>query len=151
MAGISCRGPNPRLAARYHCRPAPPAAIIAAVTPHQFNRLVTESLELIPSEFRRLLENVALVVEDEPSAVIRTELGLADDETLLGLYSGTPLTERSIDHSDLPDRIVIYRLPILEQARKPDNIRREVARTVIHEIAHHFGIDEDRLAELGWD
>jgi len=121
------------------------------LSPAQFERLVAESLSLVPPEFRRWMDNVAIVVEDEPSEEVRREMELADDETLFGLYTGTPLTERTVDYAGLPDQITIYRLPILDEFDDPAEIRREVARTVIHEIAHHFGIGEDRLRELGWD
>jgi len=121
------------------------------VSPTQFEKLVTESLALIPVEFRRLMDNVVIVIEDEPRADVRAELELGDEETLFGLYTGTPLTERSVDYAGLPDEITIYRLPFLEEFDDPAEIRREVARTVIHEVAHHFGIDEERLTELGWD
>ncbi len=120
------------------------------MSPSRFAKLVDEAIGLVPPEFRQVLDNVAIVVEDEPADDLRADLGLADDETLFGFYSGTPLTERGIDHSELPDQIIIYRLPLTEEFPDPDELRREVARTVIHEIAHHFGIDEDRLTELGW-
>lgn len=121
------------------------------VSEREFERLVAEGLAMVPSEFRGLLDNVAIVIEEEPDEAIRAELGLAEDETLFGLYTGTPLTERSLDHTGLPDKITIYRRPFLEEFDDAEEIRREVARTVIHEIAHHFGIDERRLTELGWD
>jgi predicted Zn-dependent protease with MMP-like domain len=121
------------------------------MSPAQFERLVTEALALIPAEFRRRLDNVTIVIEDEPSAEVRAEMGLGEEETLFGLYTGTPLTERTVDYAGLPDQITIYRRPILEEFDSPAEVRREVARTVIHEIAHHFGIGEERLKELGWD
>jgi predicted Zn-dependent protease with MMP-like domain len=94
---------------------------------------------------------VQIVIEDEPSDELLDELGVPPGETLFGLYTGVPLTERTLEYSALPDRIIIFRRPLLEEFDNPPNIRREVARTVIHEVAHHFGIDEARLAELGWD
>lgn len=121
------------------------------VSAREFERLVAEGLAMVPAEFRRLLDNVAIVIEEEPDEATRAELGLEEDVTLFGLYSGTPLTERSLEHAGLPDKITIYRRPFLEEFSNSEEIRREVARTVIHEIAHHFGIDEARLAELGWD
>ena len=121
------------------------------MTAREFEKLVEDGLAMVPGELRSLISNVQIVIEDEPSAELLEELGVPDDEALFGLYSGTPLTERSSDFADLPDRITIYRLPLLEEFDDPDELRREVARTVIHEIAHHFGISEERLAELGWD
>jgi predicted Zn-dependent protease with MMP-like domain len=106
---------------------------------------------MIPEELRGYISNVQVTVEYEPSDELLDELGVPPDETLFGLYEGTPLTERTTEYSALPDRIIIFRRPLLEEFDDPLDIRREVARTVIHEVAHHFGIDEDRLVELGWD
>ncbi len=118
----------------------------------KFERLVADALRLIPAELRRYMDNVAIVIEEAPSATLCRQMGLAEDETLYGLYRGTPLTERAFGGEPLlPDRITIYRRPLLEDFDDPDEIRDEIARTVIHEIAHHFGIDEQRLAELDWD
>ena len=120
------------------------------MTAREFEKLVEEGLALIPEKLRALISNVQIVIEDEPSEQLLDELGVPEDETLFGLYSGTPLTERTSEYAALPDRITIYRRPLLEEFDDPDELRHEVARTVIHEIAHHFGLDEDRLAELGW-
>ena len=121
------------------------------MTSREFETLVEEGLALIPEELRTLISNVQIVIEDEPSDELLDELGIPEDETIFGLYSGTPLTERTAEYAALPDRITIYRRPLLDEFDDPGELRREVARTVIHEIAHHFGIDDDRLAELGWD
>ena len=123
---------------------------VVHVTAKQFEQLVAEGFSQIPAELRAGIENVAIVIEAEPSAAVRAGLGLADTETLFGLYTGTPLTERTSNFGGMPDRIIIYRQPILDACDTPEQIRREVARTVIHEVAHHFGIDEGRLRELGW-
>ncbi len=117
----------------------------------EFDRLVEDGLALIPEEIRALMNNVQIVVEEEPSEELLEELGVPPDETLFGLYQGVPLTERSTAYSALPDRIIIFRRPLLDEFDDPLDIRREVARTVVHEIAHHFGISEERLVELGWD
>src|SRR5436190_112918 len=117
------------------------------MTAREFEKLVEEGLALIPAELRAFIQNAQVVIEDEPS----DEMGVPADETLFGLYEGTPLTERTTEYSALPDRIIIFRRPLLEEFDDPGEIRREVARTVIHEVAHHFGIDDDRLTELGWD
>ena len=116
-----------------------------------FERIVEEALALIPEELRQHISNVQIVIEDEPSNELLDELEVPEDETLFGLYTGTPLTERTAEYSGLPDRIIIFRRPLLDEFDDPNELRREVARTVIHELAHHFGIGEDRLAELGWD
>ena len=112
------------------------------VSPREFEKLVADALAGIPEEFRPYLANVEFIIRDAP-----------DDpaEKLFGLYEGVPLTERSSEYSGFPDRIIIFRRPLLEEFDNPREIRREVTRTVLHEIAHHFGIDENRLAELGWD
>ncbi|MBM3860417.1 MAG: metallopeptidase family protein [Verrucomicrobia bacterium] len=121
------------------------------ISASQFEKLVDEGLELIPGEIRRFMENVQIVIEDHPSDDLLDDLGVPEDETIYGLYEGTPLTERTSDYCAFPDRIIIYRRPLLEDFDAPEELRREVARTVVHEVGHHFGIDEERLAELGWD
>ena len=107
-----------------------------------FQELVADALDLIPEGLASAMENVAVFVEDR-----HPEVG-----DLLGLYAGTPLTERG-DYGGLvmPDSVTIYRLAICEMCDSEEEVVEEVAVTVIHEVAHHFGIDDDRLAELGWD
>lgn len=112
------------------------------VSREDFDDLVSDALDELPSELARLMDNVAIFVEDAPP----------DGEDLLGLYEGVPLTERGDGYlMAIPDRITIYRLPMLGQCDTADDIRQEVAVTVAHEIAHHFGIDDARLHELGYD
>ena len=117
---------------------------------NEFEELVAGGLELIPDEFRPFLDNIQVIVEGEPSAELLEKMGVPPCKTLFGLYTGTPLPERGIMYSGFPDRIIIFQRPFLEKFEHPDAIRHEVARTVLHEIAHHFGIGDDRLAELGW-
>ncbi len=114
-----------------------------------FNKLLTEALELIPAEFSPYLENVEILVEEWPSAALLRAMGIPKDRGLYGLYTGTPLTERHFDQGDMPDRITLYRGALREDFKEPEELRREVALTVLHEIAHHFGIGEKRLEELG--
>lgn len=121
------------------------------VSAREFERLVGESLEMIPDELRGRISNVQIVIEEEPRDELLDALGVPQEETLFGLYEGTPLTERGIEYSGMPDRIVIFRRPLIEEFDDPLDLRREIARTVIHEVAHHFGLDEERIAELGWD
>ncbi|MQA02175.1 MAG: hypothetical protein GEV07_05425 [Streptosporangiales bacterium] len=110
------------------------------LTPQEFERLVDEALDGIPPEFTEMMENVALVIEDDPP-----------QPGLLGLYQGVPLTERGQWYAGvLPDRISVYRNPICAICNTPDEVAEEVRVTVVHEIAHHFGIDDERLHELGW-
>jgi predicted Zn-dependent protease with MMP-like domain len=108
-----------------------------------FETAVAEALDLLPPDLARLMDNVAVFVEDMPPADAEPDL--------LGLYEGTPLTERGDSWAgSLPDRITIFRLPILAMCDDDEQVRDEVLVTVVHEVAHHFGIDDDRLHELGW-
>ena len=109
----------------------------------EFEDLVAEALDEIPDEPARLVDNVVFVVEDDVPP---------GEEPLLGLYEGVPLTERGSWYAGvLPDRITVYRNPILAICDTDDDVVDEVHVTVVHEIAHHFGIDDDRLHELGYD
>lgn len=113
------------------------------VSREQFEELVAEALDTVPPELARLLDNVVVVVEDEAPE---------DDPDLLGLYSGVPLTERGSWYAGvLPDQITIFRRPTLAMCETIEDVVDEVRITVVHEIAHHFGIDDDRLHELGYD
>ncbi|HET7482844.1 MAG TPA: metallopeptidase family protein [Actinomycetota bacterium] len=116
-----------------------------------FEDLVADAVDSIPDEFAEALVNVDVVVEDEPSQQDLDAGRVPPGHTLFGLYHGIPLTKRG-NHYDrvLPDRISIYRGPIVRALRDPDRIKEQVRRTVIHEIGHYFGIEEDRLHELGW-
>ncbi|MER7411797.1 MULTISPECIES: metallopeptidase family protein [Streptomyces] len=116
------------------------------MTREEFEELVAQALDRIPPELTRLMDNVAVFVEDEPPA---------DDPELLGLYEGTPLTERGEWYAGvLPDRITIYRGPTLRMVARENGGRElaveEIEITVVHEIAHHFGIDDARLHTLGY-
>ncbi|WP_198141743.1 MULTISPECIES: metallopeptidase family protein [unclassified Micromonospora] len=107
----------------------------------RFEELVGEALDEVPEELLRLMSNVVILVEDHPPP----------GEDLLGLYEGHALTERGWDYAGvLPDRILIYRHPILRICDTEEDVVDEVAVTVVHEIAHHFGIDDERLHDLGW-
>jgi predicted Zn-dependent protease with MMP-like domain len=106
----------------------------------RFQELVADALDSLPEELGQLMDNVWVTVEDD------------SPEGLLGLYDGVPLTERdSYGGMVLPDRITIFRLPICEECETDEDVVEMVRDTVIHEVAHHFGIDDDRLEELGWD
>jgi predicted Zn-dependent protease with MMP-like domain len=108
----------------------------------RFEELVGDALDLVPEELLRLMDNVVVLVEDEPPP---------DEPDLLGIYEGYALTERGVDYAGvLPDRITIFRRPILSICSNEDDVVDEVAVTVVHEIAHHFGIDDERLHQLGW-
>ena len=117
-----------------------------------FEELVAVALDAIPEPFAAALDEVAIVIDDEPTrraAAARTSIG--PDETLYGLYEGVPRTEWGADWAPIPNRITLFRLPLEEDFADPDDLADEVWVTVIHELAHHLGIDDDRLHELGID
>src|SRR5215208_8053854 len=98
-----------------------------------FEALVERALDEIPDEIAALVNNLVVLIEDDPPT---------DDPDLLGVYDGVSLTERGADHTGLPDRITIFRRPLLEMCADDDELTREIRITVVHEIAHHFGIDD---------
>lgn len=114
------------------------------MTRKNFEKLVAEGIKRIPSRFLSKIKNVAIMVEDEPSEEQFQSVGIKeeDGDTLLGLYEGVPNIEGGHTHRDFPDRITIFRLPILEVAERDEDIPAIVADTVRHEIAHHFGMDD---------
>jgi predicted Zn-dependent protease with MMP-like domain len=114
----------------------------------EFEAAVQDALDSIPDKLARAMDNVAVFIEDDYAP----KPGEDPDTVLLGLYEGVPLTERDSwwDAGSLPDRITIFREPILDICASREDVIHEVAVTVVHEIAHHFGIDDDRLHELGW-
>lgn len=122
------------------------------VSIERFQRIAEEELAAIPERFRRRLENVEIVVEEEPDPALLAEMGLDPrHDTLFGLYQGTPLPHRTIgDIRPLPDRIVLYYRPLARACRNPVALRREIRRTLVHEIAHFFGFDEDEIAAEGY-
>jgi predicted Zn-dependent protease with MMP-like domain len=117
----------------------------------RFERLVERALAAIPMPFAAALDEVAVVIEDEPSAHQLRENELAPDDTLYGLYEGVPRTEWGADSVPIPNKISLFRLPLEEDFPDPDDLADEVRVTVIHELAHHLGIDDERLEELGVD
>jgi len=107
-----------------------------------FDEAVSEALDQVPAQFLDLLDNVVVLVEDEPDG---------PDKDLLGLYEGIPLSERDSTYGAvLPDRIFIYREPLKRICDDMDELIEEIGVTVVHEIAHFFGIEDDHLDELGW-
>jgi predicted Zn-dependent protease with MMP-like domain len=116
----------------------------------EFERLVARALADLPEEFGQHMGNVEVVVEDWPGPEHYGERGLPRGALLLGLYHGVPLTKRSAwSVHPMPDRITIFQGPIEQITQTPDEIVAQVRRTVLHEIAHHFGISDQRLRELG--
>ena len=115
----------------------------------EFEKLVVRALDELPPEFKERLDNVDVVVEDEPSREQREESALAPDETLYGLYQGVPLTERTHEYGLVaPDKITIFQKPIEEDCATPEEMVMEINLTVQHEIAHFFGLDDDTLEEI---
>ena len=117
-----------------------------------FATLVDRAIAGIPSPFRAALDDIALVIADEPSAEQLRENGMRPDETMYGLYEGVPLDEWGGAFLPVPTRIILFRLPLEEDFPEPDDLADEVRITILHELAHHLGIeDEDRLHQLGID
>jgi predicted Zn-dependent protease with MMP-like domain len=110
----------------------------------EFEEHVRRALESLPRDLRQAMENVEIVVEEEN----------AEDPDIFGLYLGIPLTERGVESyaGVLPDKIAVYRIPLVEEfGHDAEVLEDEIRITVVHEVAHHFGIDDDRLSQLGWD
>jgi len=114
---------------------------VKPLPPSQFEELVADALDEIPDEIAALIQNVVVLVEDDAPA---------DDPTLLGLYDGVALVDRIANHTGLPDRIFIFRGPLLDYCDTEEQLVEEVRITVVHEVAHHFGIDDQRLHDLGY-
>ena len=130
-------------------RGSPQARAIGGHSP--FERLVERALATIPEPFAAALDEVAVVIEDEPTDDQLRDNGLGPRETLYGLYEGVPRTAYAADWVAAPNKISLFRLPLEEDFADPNELADEVRRTVVHELAHHLGIDDDRLGELGWD
>ncbi len=123
---------------------------VQAARRRQFQRLVQRALDDLPDGILAMLDNVDVVIEDEPELTRQADGQLLDEE-IFGLYQGVPQTERDSGYSMvLPDKITLYRGPLERSCRSPAELAREVRVTVVHELGHHFGLDEDRLEELGW-
>jgi predicted Zn-dependent protease with MMP-like domain len=116
-----------------------------------FDLALEKALRELPCVFRDALDNVAIIVEDQPPDWLLDELGIPEDETVYGYYHGIPLPERSVqDSGNLPDNISIYRLPLEEDFPDPSELAGEIRVTLLHEIGHYFGMDEDELEKLGY-
>lgn len=114
-----------------------------------FEQLVVEVLESLPPDFARYLDEIDVIVERRPNREHRRALGIKPWQTVYGYFEGVPLTERSSLALPMPNMIYIFQEPLERDFRRPDLLREEVRRTVLHEIAHFFGISDDRLHELG--
>jgi predicted Zn-dependent protease with MMP-like domain len=119
------------------------------MTREAFQRYVDEALATIPPKFREALQNIAIVVEDVPTPDLLADVGIEPPDTLLGLYQGTPLTERPWAHGNaLPDKITIFQLPIEEASEDEDDLVVAIGETLIHEIGHYFGLSEEEIAAI---
>lgn len=119
-------------------------------TPEEFEQLVVQALDELPEFFQEKLQNIEVVVSDWPTPAELRSVGLKPGQLLLGLYHGIPLTKRTSHYGlVLPDKVTIFQGPIERVCRTREQIIRQVQRTVKHELAHHFGISDDRLRELG--
>ena len=120
------------------------------MTREQFRRLVNEAVMLIPRRFRREMKNLALVVEDEPSAGLLAEMEIEPPDSLYGLYQGVPLPERTWTYGNtLPDRITLFQRPIEEECEgDEDEVRAVIGETLIHEVGHYFGLSEEEIEEI---
>lgn len=115
-----------------------------------FEQLVERALAELPAAARPLLDNVAIVIDDEPTPEQRRESGLADDESLYGLYEGIAVTAYGADLVPFPNKITLFRLPLEGDFADPNELAYEVQKTVIHELGHRAGVDEQRLHRLGF-
>ena len=114
-----------------------------------FESLVAEALASIPRRFKKAMHNIAIVVEDEPSLDVLEEMEIEPPDTLLGLYQGIPLTERSATYGNaLPDRVIIFQGPHEREAEDEDDLVVAIGETLIHEIGHYFGLSEEEIEEI---
>jgi len=119
------------------------------MTRTKFRELVDEALAGIPRRFRGAMRNIAIVIEDEPSAEELEDVGIEPPDTLLRLYQGTPLTERQWAHGNtLPDKITLFQGPIEDSSENEDDLVVAIGETLIHEIGHYFGLSEEEIEEI---
>ncbi len=119
------------------------------ITDAEFDQIITESLDELPDQYIDNMKNVAIVMADYPTAEQRHKLQLRCDQTLYGLYEGIPLTQRGANYNlVLPDKITIFKYPILHASLSKDVFKKQVKHTLWHEIAHHYGLGHDRIHEI---
>ncbi len=142
-------GPSRR---RYVATDAPAIVTLREKRRRQFERLVARAIDELPHRFRNAIANLEIVIVSRPSLADRAKMGLGRGETLLGLYRGTPLTRRDGGYNlTLPDTITLFQRPIEAICRDEAELVDQVRQTLLHELAHHFGIDDERLDQLGVD
>lgn len=121
------------------------------ISDEAFVRIAERTLNRIPEEIMNRVKNVSITVEDRPSPELLAEMGLPPDEPLLGLYTGLALPEQSLTWPSLyPDSIILFKKPLLAMCRNVRELEEEIEITVVHEIAHYFGISDQKLTELGY-
>ncbi|MBS1818966.1 MAG: metallopeptidase family protein [Acidobacteria bacterium] len=119
------------------------------MTRAEFETAVATALTMIPTRFRDAMNNLAIVVEDEPDPLVLEEMGLEDDDELFGLYTGVPLTEREWAHGNaLPDRVLLFQGPHEREAADEDDLLISIGETLIHEIGHYFGLSEEEIEHI---
>jgi predicted Zn-dependent protease with MMP-like domain len=118
------------------------------VSDEEFKNIVAEAIDGVPPRYQKRLENVAFIVEDQPTEEQRQRLSLRPGDSLFGLYEGVPLPQRFGTTKLLPDKITLFKLPLLRYSRDLEELRDRVAKTVWHEVAHYFGLDHRRIHEL---
>jgi predicted Zn-dependent protease with MMP-like domain len=142
-------GSCPRYAARARRAEGGANQETRAMKRQRFQQLVSEAIDSIPTRFRRHMKNVAVVVEDEPSAELLEEMDIEPPDTLFGLYQGTPMTVRGWDHGNvLPDRIVLFQGPLERDSMDEDDLVTAIGETLIHEVGHYFGLSEEEIEEI---
>lgn len=119
------------------------------MTDQQFEQLIAQALDRLPAKYTQNMNNVAIVYEDQPSLAQQRQLALRCDQTLFGLYEGIPLTARGAGYNlVLPDKITLFKLPLLAASDNETELKINIKHTLWHEIAHHFGLNHDRIHEL---
>ncbi|MEO8071111.1 MAG: metallopeptidase family protein [Acidobacteriota bacterium] len=122
------------------------------MNPDRFASLVDDALKTIPKQFRDALKNVAIVIEQSPSALQMAEVGIAPPDTLLGLFEGVPITERQwAQGNNLPDKVTLFQGPIEEASDDEDDVIIAIGETLIHELGHYFGLSEEEIEEIEED
>jgi len=119
------------------------------MTREKFEQLVADAITIIPKRFRREMKNIAIIVEDEPSAELLEEMEIDPPDSLYGLYQGTPLPERTAGWGNtLPDCVTLFQKPIEEDCDDDDDVRMVIGETLIHEVGHYFGLSEEEIEEI---
>ncbi len=119
------------------------------MTREKFEQLVADAITIIPKRFRREMKNIAIIVEDEPSAELLEEMEIDPPDSLYGLYQGTPLPERTSGWGNtLPDCVTLFQKPIEEDCDDDDDVRMVIGETLIHEVGHYFGLSEEEIEEI---